>query len=128
MIHVKLVVRNDREQLVCHKIYLSNNILAENFKNSEIEDVSLESLIQSIDDGLVFLVGDNPDPTASEDSHNFGPVNTNLVIGIINHSEPVAQSGGPDGVRTRDRWIKSPSLYLTKLQAHPTVLQPVFNH
>ena len=26
------------------KIYLSNNILAENFKNSEIEDVSLESL------------------------------------------------------------------------------------
>ncbi len=28
--------------------------------------------------------------------------------------------GGPDGVRTRDRRIKSPSLYLTKLQAQPS--------
>jgi hypothetical protein len=36
--------------------------------------------------------------------------------------------GGPDGVRTRDRWIKSPSLYLTKLQAQPWVRPPVFNN
>lgn len=26
------------------------------------------------DDGRLFLVGDQPDPTASEDSHNFGSV------------------------------------------------------
>ncbi|MDP6199963.1 MAG: S24 family peptidase, partial [Candidatus Poseidonia sp.] len=26
------------------------------------------------DDGRLFLVGDQSDPTASEDSHNFGPV------------------------------------------------------
>ena len=31
----------------------------------------------------LFLQGDNPDPLASEDSHNFGPVNVNLIIGII---------------------------------------------
>ena len=30
---------------------------------------------------------------------------------------PVAVSGGPDGVRTRDHRIKSPTLYLTELQA-----------
>ena len=34
---------------------------------------------------------------------------------------------GPDGVRTRDRRIKSPSLYLTKLQAHLGLLPRLFN-
>lgn len=29
--------------------------------------------------GDLFLVGDNPDPLASEDSHNFGPVPCRLV-------------------------------------------------
>ena len=29
--------------------------------------------------GDLFLVGDNPDPLASEDSHNFGPVSLRLV-------------------------------------------------
>ena len=29
--------------------------------------------------GDLFLVGDNPDPLASEDSHNFGPVPCKLV-------------------------------------------------
>ena len=38
--------------------------------------------IQSIDDGLVFLVGDNPDPTASEDSHNFGSVPLDAIHGV----------------------------------------------
>lgn len=40
--YIKLV-KKERENFL-PKIYLSNNILAENFKNSEIEDVSLESL------------------------------------------------------------------------------------
>ena len=31
--------------------------------------------------GDLFLVGDNPDPLASEDSHNFGPVPCRLVQG-----------------------------------------------
>ena len=29
--------------------------------------------------GTLFLVGDNPDPLGSEDSHNFGPVPLRLV-------------------------------------------------
>jgi nickel-type superoxide dismutase maturation protease len=32
-------------------------------------------------DGRLFLVGDNPDPLASEDSHNFGPVSPDAVRG-----------------------------------------------
>ncbi len=39
--------------------------------------------IQSIEDGRLFLVGDNPDPTASEDSHNFGEVDASSVIAAL---------------------------------------------
>ncbi len=30
-----------------------------------------------------FLEGDNPDPTGTEDSHNFGPVPVSLIIATI---------------------------------------------
>ena len=30
-----------------------------------------------------FLEGDNPDPTGSEDSHNFGPIPAASIIGVI---------------------------------------------
>ena len=40
-----------------------------------------------------------------------------LHPGSPTHTGPVAHSGGPDGVRTRDHRIKSPTLYLTELQA-----------
>ena len=39
--------------------------------------------IQSMEDGRLFLVGDNPDPTASEDSHNFGEVDISSVIAVL---------------------------------------------
>lgn len=32
--------------------------------------------------GELWVVGDNPDPTASEDSHNFGFISKNHVIGL----------------------------------------------
>ena len=35
-------------------------------------------------DGRLFLIGDNPDPLASEDSHNFGPVSPDAVQGKWN--------------------------------------------
>ena len=34
-------------------------------------------------DGRLFLTGDNPDPTASEDSHNFGPVSPTMVQAFV---------------------------------------------
>ena len=39
--------------------------------------------VQSIEDGRLFLVGDNPAPTASEDSHNFGEVYVSSVIAVL---------------------------------------------
>ena len=34
------------------------------------------------------LEGDNPDPLASEDSHNFGPVDRSAILGYIRKSTP----------------------------------------
>ncbi|MEC8168686.1 MAG: S24 family peptidase [Candidatus Thermoplasmatota archaeon] len=39
------------------------------------------SVVQN--DGRLFLTGDNPDPTASEDSHNFGPVWPAMVRAFV---------------------------------------------
>ena len=39
--------------------------------------------VQYIEDSRLFLVGDNPDPTASEDSHNFGEVDVSSVIAVL---------------------------------------------
>ena len=39
--------------------------------------------IKSINKGKVFLIGDNPDPNASEDSHNFGPVKQSEILAIL---------------------------------------------
>ncbi len=49
------------------------------------EVIIVKRIKQILEDEKLFLQGDNPDPLASEDSHNFGPVNANLVIGIINN-------------------------------------------
>ena len=39
--------------------------------------------IKRIQSDGIFLEGDNPGPIGSEDSHNFGPVSTSLIIAII---------------------------------------------
>ena len=49
----------------------------------EIIDLNLIKRISAIEDEEVFLVGDNPDPNASEDSHNFGCINVKDIIAVI---------------------------------------------
>lgn len=39
--------------------------------------------VKSIDDDLLFVEGDNPDPSASNDSHNFGSINISTVIAVL---------------------------------------------
>ena len=39
--------------------------------------------IQSMEEGRLFVVGDNPDPTASDDSHNIGEVDICSVIAVL---------------------------------------------
>ena len=45
--------------------------------------VVLKRIARIEDDGRLWLVGDHPDPTGSEDSHNFGPVPPSAVIGYV---------------------------------------------
>jgi nickel-type superoxide dismutase maturation protease len=46
----------------------------------------VKRLREFLPDGRLFLEGDNPDPTASEDSHSFGPVHLDQIIATIAHS------------------------------------------
>ncbi len=46
-------------------------------------DLRIIKRIQSIDSGRIFVVGDNPDPTASEDSHNFGEVEAEKILAVL---------------------------------------------
>ncbi|MAH08602.1 MAG: hypothetical protein CL961_02915 [Euryarchaeota archaeon] len=39
--------------------------------------------VKSIDNDLLFVEGDNPDPSASNDSHNFGSINISTVIAVL---------------------------------------------
>jgi hypothetical protein len=45
-------------------------------------NIKIVKRIQSIDGEMVFLIGDNPDPTASEDSHNFGRIHLDSILGV----------------------------------------------
>lgn len=47
------------------------------------KDTRIIKRIQSIEKNKVFLIGDNPDPTASEDSHNFGMINLSQIFAKI---------------------------------------------
>ena len=47
------------------------------------QDVKMVKRVKFVESGRLFLEGDNPDPSASQDSHNFGLVEPNLLIGII---------------------------------------------
>ena len=50
--------------------------------------VRIVKRIQNIQAHTVFLVGDNPDPLASEDSHNFGAVRHEAILG---RCEPIQE-------------------------------------
>ena len=49
------------------------------FKNS----VTCVKRVKTIRDKGFFVEGDNPDPLASEDSHNFGVVSTSAIIAFL---------------------------------------------
>jgi len=44
----------------------------------------VKRLIRIEADGRLFVAGDQPDPTASEDSHNFGTLQPDHVLGVWN--------------------------------------------
>ena len=46
------------------------------------QGVLMVKRVKSVSAGRVFLEGDNPDPLASEDSHNFGTVPFCNIVGV----------------------------------------------
>ena len=62
-------------ELLINQIVLCNHPLRKDFL--------IIKRISSIDDETAFLVGDNPDPTASEDSHNFGRVEIRNILASL---------------------------------------------
>ena len=48
------------------------------------KDVVCVKRVKRIDENKIFVQGDNPDPTASEDSHNFGWISKDLVFALSN--------------------------------------------
>ncbi|MBD13624.1 MAG: S26 family signal peptidase [Planctomycetaceae bacterium] len=47
------------------------------------KDLHIVKRVKRIQTNGYFLEGDNPDPTGTEDSHNFGPVPATLIIAAI---------------------------------------------
>lgn len=45
-------------------------------------DVTCVKRVKRVSESGLFVEGDNPDPLASEDSHNFGIVRLDAIIGI----------------------------------------------
>ena len=94
---MKVVIRGDSmwpsyrdgEIIECQK-YIGQNILKGDivvFNHPLKSKVTCVKRVTSVENDSLFVEGDNPDPTASEDSHNFGPIALSKVLGI----------GGPGG-------------------------------
>jgi nickel-type superoxide dismutase maturation protease len=64
------------------KLTIGDIVVSKHPFKSEV--IIVKRINRILADNRLFLQGDNPDPLASEDSHNFGPVKNNLIIGIIN--------------------------------------------
>ena len=68
-------LRIDLNQLKPNLVVLSEHPLKKDF--------FIIKRISSIDNDKAFLIGDNPDPNASEDSHNFGRVDVRNIIAMM---------------------------------------------
>ena len=53
------------------------------FKHPFKSNIDCIKRIKLINEGKLFVEGDNPDPLASEDSHNFGWIKTSSVDAVL---------------------------------------------
>ena len=58
------------------------------FKHPFNTEITAVKRLVAMDGGNYVLEGDNPDPTASQDSHNFGPVKRELILGFKRIQDP----------------------------------------
>ena len=69
---ISMVVRDDN-----YTPSVNDVVLVEHPMKPTVLMVKRISIVEP--SGRLFLTGDHPDPLASEDSHNFGPVSPELV-------------------------------------------------
>ena len=67
------------EEYSGQNVYVGNIVV---FIHPFKPNVTCVKRIKSITDSGLFVEGDNPDPLASEDSHNFGIVSLDAIIAI----------------------------------------------
>ena len=78
----------DGERLVCSEdvsTVATDSVIV--FQHPLRSNVRAIKRIKEIDDVSVFVEGDNPDPLASEDSHNCGRIPISNLIGVVLHAE-----------------------------------------
>ena len=68
------------EEFTGQELSIGDIIVFSHPLNSKIVMIKRIQKINS--DGELWVVGDNPDPTSSDDSHNFGFITKNNVLGI----------------------------------------------
>ena len=45
--------------------------------------VTAAKRVTKLSNNMLFVEGDNPDPTASDDSHNFGSISIDSIIALV---------------------------------------------
>ena len=80
---------SDGEVLICTRLrdealQIGDVVLAQHPLRSSVKVI--KRIAEIAEDGRYLLYGDNPDPLASEDGHNFGPVRKSEIIGYIQRS------------------------------------------
>ena len=74
----------DGDTLSCEE-YTGQSVVVGNivvFKHPFKPNVTCVKRVKRTTDSGIFVEGDNPDPLASEDSHNFGVVSLDAIIAI----------------------------------------------
>ena len=58
------------------------------FKHPFNTEITAVKRLVAMDGEKYILEGDNPAPTASQDSHNFGPVKREMILGFKRNQDP----------------------------------------
>ena len=53
------------------------------FKHPFHSEINVIKRVTDIDDASVFVEGDQPDPTSTDDSHNFGRIPRTSIVGVV---------------------------------------------
>ena len=73
----------DGDALVCRVVHDDDCLVAGDLvvaRHPFRDETILKRIATVRDDGRLFVIGDHPDPTSSEDSHTFGPLRRDRVI------------------------------------------------